>query len=902
MYPSEFIKTLFPSIPKECGDVFVTLWNRQTKESHHVAPPHDNPQAFDKLVQEQYVALGRDAYFGVSLRRANLATMQRGKVQDCRGLPGLFMDIDIDTSDQYEGVEVHAAAKNLPKTDAQVAEILEGAPEPTGIISSGHGWHVYWLFDQVHPITYVEAHSISNSSEAFQRKIIARANALGYHVDMTGNIDRVLRVPGTINTKAGLNTPVDALFFDGPRYASLNTLLEAAGVDQRANLSSGSFSPSRIEDVDQTLLSKRDDKAEIQTSEWIIDALQRLNNAESKELMSTVLAGKSFAPPGARDQTLQRVASIIAYIAPDRDAAELAVEFLDASLAHFDDVDRGKYTQADRLEWAAEKISRAQEDARRDRVIKERHDAALAEVLLRQARSAPRRDQRLGPANQGPYTDVEVEAFAAQQGTTAANFPKRWIIQKGQTFYVYINGDYQLPLALAELDVSLPRDLAPAVANGFIKLDTTSAKGEPRKKTTKEILADYASVARTVVARLDLGYSYYDEDSQTFNEATCPLRPLVAQYNPEVDQWLTLLGGKKPDQLLNWVATVTRLDRQSSALYLQGPPGTGKSLLSQGLARIWHRGGPTELVRVLGEWSHDMARCPLIVADEQIPQSFKGQRTSAELRSLIGNSARTLTRKFRDNSDLVGAVRLILSANNADMLVFEETLSQADLEAVAGRFLHIVGTSTASAYLQTVDTTGWVDDDVIAKHALWLRDNRTVIPGRRFLVEGSARDVSKQLATRGGVAGRVAEWLVRYLCETPTSRIIAKQSSPQQSDLVRVGNGEYLVNTNAPVIFWEQYAKSKQVPSTPQVGAALRNLATDQVRRGSKRYFKIDIEAITSWAESNLIGDARLIQERISQDFTPPETDKDGGDSSTETTSSEEGTTVSTEETGKNEA
>jgi hypothetical protein len=420
---------------------------------------------------------------------------------------------------------------------------------------------------------------------------------------------------------------------------------------------------------------------------------------------------------------------------------------------------------------------------------------------------------------------------------------------------------------MAELDVSLPRDLAPATSQGFISLETTSAKGEPRKKTTKEILADYASVARSVVARLDLGYSYYDEDTQTFYEACCPLRPLTSQFNADVDKWLTLLGGQKPNQLLNWVATVTRLDRQSSALYLQGP--------SQGLARLWHRGGPTELVRVLGEWSHDMARCPLIVADEQIPQSFKGQRTSAELRSLIGNSSRTLTRKFRDNADLVGAVRLILSANNADMLVFEETLSQADLEAVAGRFLHIQGSNSATTFLQSIDTTGWVDDDIIAKHALWLRDNRTVVPGRRFLVEGSARDVSKQLATRGGVAGRVAEWLVRYLCETPTSRIAAKQSSPQQSDLVRVGNGEYLVNTNAIVKFWEQYALSKAVPSTPQVGSALRNLSTDQVRRGKKRYFKIDIEAIASWAESNLIGDSRLIQEQISQEFIPPESDKD---------------------------
>ena len=874
MLPSEFIKILYPHLPTECSDSKVSLWNKQTKESIHVAPPHDNPDRFNALIQQQ-VDLNRDVYFGVALRRPNLTDKQRGKVQDCRGLPGLFLDIDIDT-----GHGTHAA-KNLPTNANQCAEILENAPEPTGIIDSGHGWHVYWLFDQVHPITYVEAHSISEASEAFQRKIIARANALGYHVDMTGNIDRVLRIPGTINTKAGLNVPVQALYFDGPRYASLNTLLEKAEVDKRATLSANSFKPTNSEDVDQTLLQPREAGAKAQTTEWIKDALTKLNNPESKELMVAVLEGKSFAPAGARDQTLQRIASIVAYLAPDRDPQELAEELLSPSLATFEPEDKGKYTQADRVSWAAEKIHRAQEDARRDRVIKERHDQALAEVLLKQARSAPRRDQRLGPANQGPYTDHEIDSFAAQQGTTPQNFAKRWIIQKGQSFYVYINGDYQLPLSFTELDVSLPRDLAPATANGFITLSTTSAKGEPRSKTTKEILSDYASVARTVVARLDIGFSYYEEQTQTFFEAACPIRPLISQYNQEVDTWLRMLGAQKADSLLDWIATVTNLDKQSSALYLQGPPGTGKSLLSQGLARLWHRGGPTELVRVLGDWSADMARCPLIVADEQIPQGFKGQRTSAELRSLIGNSARTLTRKFRDNADLVGAVRLILSANNADMLVFEETLSQADLEAVAGRFLHIIGDKQATTFLSSIDTTGWVDDDIIAKHALWLRDNRTVVPGRRFLVEGSARDVSKQLATRGGIAGRVAEWLVRYLCETPTSSLAAKQSSPQQSDMVRVGNGRYLVNTNAIIVFWEQYAKSKQVPSTPQVGAALRNLSTRQVKAGTKRYFDIDIEAISSWSEANLIGDSKMIEDRISQEFIPPQ-GEDVKDPSTE--------------------
>lgn len=863
MKPSEFVKWIYQTTPKECADSVISVWNRQTKDTQHVALPGDQVSSdrFDALVAN-LVAQGQDAYYGVCLRRPNLLPKQRGRVQDCRGLPGLFLDIDIDT-----GHGTHAAAAKLPKTEAQCAEIISCLPEPTGVISSGAGWHVYWLFDQVHPIGYMDFPDFEKASELFQRKAIAHAENLGWHVDFTGNIDRVLRLPDTINTKLGLNEPVQALFTDGPRYGTLNTLLEASGIDIRASLPTGSYAPTDPSSISDELLRPREEGQKAQTTEWIKDALTKLNNPKSKELMEKVLAGQSFAPAGARDQVLQQIASIVAYVSPDRDPKELATELLYDSLSTFEPEDRGKYTQEDRVTWAAEKIERAQIDARRDRVVEERHNQALADVLLKSARSAPRRDQRLGPAPQGAYTDAELGAFAAQQGATPQNFAKRWIIQKGMSFYVYVNGDYQLPISTNELDQSLQRDLSPAVANGFVKLDTTSAKGEPRKKTTKEILSDYCSVARTVVARLDLGYSWYDENTQTFYEAPCPIRPLVPVYNADVDNWLKLLGGAKADLLLDWVSTVTRLDKQSSALYLQGPPGTGKSLISQGLARLWHQGAPTELVRVLGDWTADISKCPLIVADEQIPQSFKGQRSSAELRALIGNSSRTLTRKYAHNADLVGAVRLILSANNADMLVFEESLSQADLEAVAGRFLHIQGDKSAKSFLDSIDTTGWIDDDIIAKHALWLRDNRVVVPGKRFLVEGSARDVSKQLATRGGVAGRVAEWLVRYLCETPTSQIAAKQSSPQQKDVVRVGNGRYLVNTNAIVLFWPQYSKSNVTPTTPQVGAALRNLSTRQVRAGSKRYFDIDIEAISSWAESNLIGDSEMIQEKINQTY-----------------------------------
>lgn len=575
------------------------------------------------------------------------------------------------------------------------------------------------------------------------------------------------------------------------------------------------------------------------------DKLSKVQSSKSKTLAAKILSGQSFAPVGARDTELQRAASIVGFLEPNEDP-QVLVLVMDDSIRHWQVEDAGTYSHESNLNWAAEKIKRAQDKKRSELA----QLGSIKAGLCAAARLAPRGPD-LPPPPDDPtadYTPEELEAFAAQQGCTVNDFRERWIIQKGSGFWVYVNGQYQLPVTESELQTCIHRDLAPADGvKGGISLWTLDSKGNRRRKTPREILNDYATVARKFEASLHAQTSYYIADDQRFVEAVSPVRPIEPVFHPEIDAWLRALGGAQADKVLDWVASATRLDRQCCALFLFGAAGTGKTMLAHGLARLWTTGGPTELKRVLGDWSADLARCPLVLADEQIPDMGRG-RTSADLRELVGSSSHVLTRKYLANVDLVGAVRLVLAANNFSMLALNEILGVEDIEAVAGRFLFVKVNETARHYLESVTTRGWVDGDLIAQHALWLRDNRPVNSGRRFLVEGQQNSWTRLLAVQGAVPGMVAEWLARCLADK------AQKSGPRQRGSVLIAQGQYYVGSQALLDFWELYVKNQRQPHSQAIFSALGNLARRKVRYANTRYWEIDTDTLIAWADEHLIG------------------------------------------------
>jgi hypothetical protein len=594
------------------------------------------------------------------------------------------------------------------------------------------------------------------------------------------------------------------------------------------------------------------------------------------DLLRAIVRGESVAAEGSRDTTLNLACSAAIFAVPPETPVEALLEVFRRSIAQFDRKTLPTGEVEDWFDAARQKFTRALDrriaaDAARDATNEELFARLRLEASrsgLAQSTTAPVAQTHdvpgatdgaevgEAPADVGPYSDADLAEWAREQECRdLIDFQRRWIISRADSFYIFVEGRYLPPLPRNNLEHSIVRDLIRAP----VELFTTTNNGTRKLREVRSILHDYSTVARSVEASLALQKSFYEPSSQTFFEATTPLRQITPRYHEKIDRWLRLIDPS--ERLLDWVATVSRLDRQTCAIYIHGHKGIGKTLLPTGLARLWTTGGPTEFARVLEGFNSSLVTCPLVLADESLPQR-KG--ITAELRRLIGSTKRTLSRKFLPDAQLDGAVRVILAANNDRLLDTGEELSAQDLDAIAERIYYLkVGRAPADYLIELggpTSVTPWVSQDLIAEHALWLRHNRKVNEGGRFLVEGNPTEFHQHLATGSGSAGLVCEWLARWLADP----------QPLTSGaLIQVGSGELWVNTEALAkeTAWTRYVPSVQVPTAARIGRALRALsigtiATEIGGRGVS-FHRVEASLILSWIDRLQIGDARGIQTRI---------------------------------------
>lgn len=133
----------------------------------------------------------------------------RGSAMTAYGYRWLWADIDVS-----EGV--HKSGHVLPTLKESVTFLHEMELPPSWLIHSGGGLHAYWLLDQwidvavertLPPLERV----LSTLPATFQSGLKAEMGRRGWWMDSTGDLPRLLRIPGTQNSK---REPVTVEFYE----------------------------------------------------------------------------------------------------------------------------------------------------------------------------------------------------------------------------------------------------------------------------------------------------------------------------------------------------------------------------------------------------------------------------------------------------------------------------------------------------------------------------------------------------------------------------------------------------------------------------------------------------------------------------------------------------------------
>jgi hypothetical protein len=464
------------------------------------------------------------------------------------------------------------------------------------------------------------------------------------------------------------------------------------------------------------------------------------------------------------------------------------------------------------------------------------------------------------------YSKAELETIAQKQGCNSEDLEERWIIQKeGGGWVLDRNGNYQgffsyrdFPVAIRKHLASAPIELLEPTQNGY------------KRRSVEDLSTLYGDIAQSVISDLTKQYTVFDAKTRTIIESVSPLRDLEPKYDKQIDEWLYHLFGDNYNKGVDWMATVSDLTKPLCAIYFVGPKDSGKTMLAIGLSKLWTTGAPGKLSLVLDDKNEEMVRCPLILADETLPRKYIHQSVTAELRSMLSTTTRTLRRLYQPPSELEGAIRLILAANNDSLLNTNEIHTAEDLEAIAQRFMYVQVPTAAPEYLQNIprETTWMWMQEGIARHALWLAQNHVVKnPGNRFIVEGDIAEMHRLLLIGAPWSSLVCEWLVRYLLNP-------KPFDGECNGLIRRGDGKLWVNNQALVTSWDLYLKhSKEKADARKIGTSLNTICLDpkkrkQMRWGNRKiwYKEVDVAHLRHWMTEYNIGDEDTILKTLNSD------------------------------------
>ena len=190
MNPSEFLTDFFKY---SSGAVYICSLANERGAGKPAIACGNNWDRMDELILQKWSVPDRGSFFCPNTIVPGQATRSKDTVCE---ITSLFIDIDHDKVDM------------APDVILRVLETLQYPPSK--VIHSGHGFHSYWLLNEALPVS---------PELVIQAEIALRglARVLGGDPACC-EIARLLRLPGSLNTKAGGKIPVRVVVDTGNRY------------------------------------------------------------------------------------------------------------------------------------------------------------------------------------------------------------------------------------------------------------------------------------------------------------------------------------------------------------------------------------------------------------------------------------------------------------------------------------------------------------------------------------------------------------------------------------------------------------------------------------------------------------------------------------------------------------
>ena len=188
----------------------IGILDRQTNKFKNL-PVKDAAGAVARAPQLSHE--GFDTYFAC----AEFRTPNSREAANAAGACAFWLDIDC-------GEEKAGAGKGYATVDHAVVALSQfcenaGLPEPTHIVHSGGGLHIYWVLNAAIP---------RETWQAYARLLKAVTKACGLLADATRTADiaSVLRLPGTLNHKSTPPRPV-SLLHASAEFIDTSVMLDA---------------------------------------------------------------------------------------------------------------------------------------------------------------------------------------------------------------------------------------------------------------------------------------------------------------------------------------------------------------------------------------------------------------------------------------------------------------------------------------------------------------------------------------------------------------------------------------------------------------------------------------------------------------------------------------------------